>query len=159
MPNDTNQNKPPARRSLTPARPVAQIDSDGNVKFKARFVWGGLLLVILGAGGGSTAVERVINMIAPNLSTTSEAKAAVDKKQDDRLDAAEEQIGGLTASIGQIQGTQHWQVSEQAAERLCKKEETEDERNACEKRIIKWSLDKLSRPGATRPCTTISCVE
>jgi len=133
--------KPP-RRSL---RPSVQIDSDGTMKFSYKFIVGVLIALGVIGGGSGTAINHGVNLFGGG-----------DAEQDERLDQHDGEIAGLTVTIGEIQSTQHWQASDQAAVRLCANEVN---RNACEKRLIRTSIDRMKYEGKTRPCTNLDCTD
>jgi hypothetical protein len=132
--------------------PVATVKEDGSVSINLRGVL--MLLAAVGVIGGSAG--GVTNW------SLADSEAEKNAEQDSRLETHktiiedhDQKIEGITVKIGEIQSTQHWQAADQAAARICAEQ---PDRTDCEKRIIRWSIDRLQR-GKTRPCTNLDCTD
>lgn len=115
-------------------------------------------VAIAGGGGGwaLTGLATSIEVDGVRADVTSHITADQTRiaKVDDRLNGHDEQLEVITVKIGSIQEVQHWQVADQSAERICQRTPIRA-RQACYKRLFKWSLDRLRR--GKLPCTNLNC--
>lgn len=118
-----------------------------------------LSMAIAGGGGGwavmGLATSGDLDGVIETNSRYATASDTRHKTAETRLDNHDEQLRTITVKIGSIQEVQHWQTADQSAERVCQ-QVAKSKRRACEKRLFKWSFDRL-RDGETRPCTNLDC--
>ena len=119
-----------------------------------------IALAAAGGGGGWAAMGLATSgEIAAVTETNARYATASDtrhKAAEARLSSHDEQLKAIAVKIGSIQEVQHWQVADQSAERVCQRTPIRA-RQACYKRLFKWSLDRLRREKL--PCTNLNCSE
>jgi len=118
-----------------------------------------ILSVAIAGGGGGWAVMGLATSseVAAVIETNARYATASDTRHtaaETRLDNHDDQLRVITVKIGSIQEVQHWQVADQSAERVCQRTPIRA-RQACYKRLFKWSLDRLRREKL--PCTNLNC--
>jgi len=118
-----------------------------------------IITLAVAGGGGSWAALGLATSgeIAAVTETNARYATASDtrhKAAEARLSSHDEQLKAITVKIGSIQEVQHWQVADQSAERVCQGTPIRV-RQACYKRLFKWSLDRLRREKL--PCTNLNC--
>jgi len=117
-----------------------------------------IALAAAGGGGGWAAMGLATSGEVAAVVETNSRYATMDdgrhKIVNGRLDGHDDQLRVITVKIGSIQEVQHWQVADQSAERVCQRTPIRA-RQACYKRLFKWSLDRLRREKL--PCTNLNC--
>lgn len=118
-----------------------------------------IISVAVAGGGGSWAAMGLatsdeVAMVKTKVTEHITADEDRTVKVDGRLDNHDAQLEVITVKIGSIQEVQHWQVADQSAERVCHGTPIRA-RQACYKRLFKWSLERLRRDKL--PCTNLDC--
>ena len=122
-----------------------------------------ILAGVLGVGGGTFGAVRLATVGDVEASEKRvEKKVQEEKKEretgfvtfDARLVVQETATKDLKNTVEEVQNVQHWQVADQAAERLSQ-EAPKHKRKSAYKRLFKRNLDRLKskRP----PCSNLDC--
>lgn len=116
------------------------------------------VVVFLGGGGASTfhfvtadEVDKKIEMKSVEVKKTIAEHAATDDERHVRIDKTFKKIN---KTMNQVQDVQHWQVADQAAERVSKdapKKKQEEKRRV----LFKWNMARLK--AKQMPCSNLDC--
>jgi hypothetical protein len=131
---------------------------DKPSKFPLRWIIA--VLVFLGGGGASTFHFMTAEEVDKKVDTKTkpiEKMIIENKKADDaRHVTIDHTFKKITRKIDRVQDVQHWQVADQAAERVSKdapKKKQEEKRRL----LFKWNMQRLKEKPPKMPCSNLDC--